>query len=270
MKKLFLLFITALILSPAIAQEAKPAKTSKKEARKLRISAIAKQEEEGVLKYKKQTVVGLKLTTDGYGGFLEIARARSVRKARLFQLDISERKHPKEEKQQSPNDFYGLSGPIIYGKRNFFYPIKLGVQEQFLFGNKGNKNGVCLTGNIGGGLVLGLLRPYMLDVDDNDGSGNSKYIQYDPSDTTYGFLDFNRINNGPNLGTGWNKLKMTPGLYLKTALRFDFGKYNEMVNAIEVGVTGEYYAKKIPQMVFNKEEQFFLSAYVSLMFGKRK
>jgi hypothetical protein len=43
-----------------------------------------------------------------------------------------------------------------------------------------------------------------------------------------------------------------------------------VVSALEVGVTGEFYAKKIPQMLFNKQKQFFFSAYIALMIGKRK
>ncbi|MEI9956795.1 MAG: hypothetical protein WDM90_10950 [Ferruginibacter sp.] len=65
-------------------------------------------------------------------------------------------------------------------------------------------------------------------------------------------------------------MKVTPGLYVKPAVRFDYGKLNELVSAIEVGVTGEFYSKKIPQMLYNKQQQFFFSAYFAIMFGKRK
>lgn len=82
----------------------------------------------------------------------------------LFQLEITERKHAKDEKQQVN---FSTTAPIIYGKINFFYPVKLGVQKQFLFGNKGNKNGVSITGNVGGGFIAGLLRPYMVEVNKN-------------------------------------------------------------------------------------------------------
>jgi len=43
-----------------------------------------------------------------------------------------------------------------------------------------------------------------------------------------------------------------------------------LVSAIEVGLAGEFYTKKIPQMIYAKQKQFFFSAYVSIMFGKRK
>ena len=267
MKKLFSLFITAVLITPCIAQDTKANTKTKKEERKLRISAIAKQEEEGVIKYKKHTAFGLKLTTDGYGGFLEVARAQSVKRSLLFQLDIAERKHPKEEKTQYISQYAFPTSPIIFGKLNFFYPVKIGVQQQFLLGNKGNKNGVSITGNLGGGLIAGLLRPYQIEVQTDS---TLTYVKYDPNDTAQTFLNPAGYNRGPGLGKGWNQLKVTPGLYVKTALRFDFGKYNELVNAAEVGLTAEFYSRKIPKMVFNKEKQFFLSAYVSILFGKRK
>jgi hypothetical protein len=57
---------------------------------------------------------------------------------------------------------------------------------------------------------------------------------------------------------------------VKPAIRFDYGKYNEMVSAIEIGLIGEFYAKKIPQMVYQKERQLFVSAFVAIVFGRRK
>lgn len=268
MKKLFLLFITAAIISPCMAQEAKPAQKNKKEERRMRIAAIAKQEEEGVIKYKKHTAAGIKLTNDGYGLFIEVARAQSVKRALLFQLDIAERKHRKEVKQQNPNDFYGLTSPIIYAKTNYFYPVKLGAQKQFLLGNKSNKNGVSITGNGGGGFVAGILRPYLVEVSTD--SVSSRFIKYDPNEPNGGAFLNGPFIGGPSLSQGWNQLKWTPGLYAKGAVRFDFGKYNEMINAVEVGVSGEYYFKKVSQMATLAEKQFFFNGYVSLIFGKRK
>lgn len=262
MKKIFFSLLILPLCTQVQAQEkTKSAKDVKKEIRKERVTAIAKQEEEGVITYSKHILGGIKLTNDGYGAFIEVGRAQSVKKSLLFQLDISERKHPKEEKQFSQS---GNTGPFIYGKINFFYPVKLGVQQQFLLGNKGNKNGVSISANVGGGISLGLLRPYLLGYD-----SSGVQIFKGLADDSTRFLTEDPIS-GPNFGTGFNKLKVTPGAYAKAALRFDYGKYNEMISALEVGVTGEFYSKAIPQMAFTKHEKFFFSAYVALIFGKRK
>jgi hypothetical protein len=267
MKKIFLVAITVFAVFTAMAQhDSTGMRKKKKEERRERINAIIRQEEEGVIKYKKHLAFGFKLTNDGYGGFVEVARAQSVRRSLLFQLDISERKHPKEEKRES--EIYAGTSPFIYGKINYFYPIRLGVQQQFLLGNKGNKNGVSISGNIGGGLSLGLLRPYLVEVD-TTGFQDFVYVGYDSPDSAL-FLNSGLIAGGPNLGTGWKNLKLTPGAYVKAGLRFDYGKYNEMLTAVEVGLSAEFYSKKIPQMIYQKQDRFFVAAYVALVFGRRK
>lgn len=260
MKKIiFSVLVVALGLT-SFAQGDK--RVSKKEERRQRISTITRQEEEGVIKYKKHFAVGGKLTSDGYGGFIEVGKAQSINRGLLFQLEITEKKHPKEEKQQLE---FTQSVPLSYGKINFLYPVKLGAQQQIILGNKGNKNGVSVTANVGGGLILGLLRPYLIDVDNN---GTRGYISYEDDSTA--FLNTAGYIRGPTFGTGWNRLKVRPGLYLKPALRFDYGKYNEVVNAIEVGITTEYFSKPIQQMIFQKNERFFFTGFVAIIFGRRK
>jgi len=265
MKKILFLLAALSFSFGVFAQERPNAKKTKKEEKRKRIDALIKQEEEGVIAYKKQTVYGLKLISDGYAGFFEIGRGKSVKKAMLYQFEIAERKHQKEEKSPSYSNF---SAPIIYGKLNFFYPVKLGVQQQILLGNKSNKNGVSVAGNLGGGLCIGLLRPYEIEIDK---AGTRTFIKYDSPDSMR-FIDAynDQTASGPNFGTGWKHLKVTPGIYVKPAVRFDYGKLNELVSALEVGVSAEFYAKKIPQMLYNKQKQFFFSAYVAILFGKRK
>ena len=94
------------------------------------------------------------------------------------------------------------------------------------------------------------------------------YIKYNSQDSLQ-FLS-GQIYGGPGLSKGWSELTVDPGLYAKAAVRFDYGAFNEIISAIEVGVTGEYYSKKIPIMVYNPEKQFFFGGYVAIMFGKRK
>jgi len=281
MRKLIFICLAVVVTLPSLAQMSKK---EKKDERKQKINALIKQEEEGVIAYKKHSALGFKLTNDGYGGFYEVGRAQSIKKALLFQFDIAERKHPKEDKQ---TNYSAPSSPFIYGKINYFYPVKLGVQQQFVLGNKTNRNGVSVTGNFGGGLSLAFLRANNLYVNDLE-KGNRKLIHYESNDSTLIqsgtrptyvadsslFTDSNLLNflmvSGSGFGKGWGPLKITPGLYAKAALRFDYGQYNEMLNALEVGVSGELYSKKIPQLVYTEPTQYFINLYVSIMFGKRK
>ena len=281
MRKLFFIFLTIVATLPSFSQKSKKDKLME---RKQRINALVKQEEEGVVAYHKQSAFGIKLTTDGYGGFYEVGRSKSVKKALLFQFELTERKHSKEEKQSNISI---PSSPFVFGKINYCYPLKLGVQQQYLLGNKTNRNGISVTGNFGGGISLALLRPYNLEVN-NLKNGTRKYIRYQSSDSTLysstgqsshvpdsilftnsSILSFLQVS-GAGSGKGWNQMTVTPGIYTKASLRFDYGKYNELLNALEVGVMAEFYSKAIPQLVYSKPKQLFISAYVSILFGKRK
>ena len=131
---------------------------------------------------------------------------------------------------------------------------------------------MAVTANFGGGVTLGLLRPYYLEVNDT-ANGSRKAIKYDSPDSTT-FISANKLGSlsvsSGGFSKGWNEIKVTPGAYAKAALRFDYGRYNEIVSAIEVGITAEYYSKKIPQLIFVTPKSFFLNVYVAILFGKRK
>jgi len=100
-----------------------------------------------------------------------------------------------------------------------------------------------------------------------DGNGVD-YVKYDSQDSVQYLTG--KIVGGGGLSKGWNEMTVDPGLYAKMAFRFDYGAYNEVISAIEVGIAGDYYSKAVPQMVYNSQNNFFFSAYVTILFGKRK
>jgi hypothetical protein len=259
MRKLIILFGISFLAGSISAQETNE---QRQEERQAHINELSKEEEEGVITYKKSFDFGLKLLNDGYGFYFDLGRAKNVKIATLYQLEISERKAIKEEKETSP---FINSNPFIFGKENFIYPVRLGVQQQRLLGNKANKNGVNITANYGGGISLSVIRPYYVQVIKNN---ELVYVKYDSADSSY-FLS-GQIISGPTFGKGWNDLSVTPGLYAKTAVRFDYGRFNQIISAIEIGACADYYTKEVPILIQNPAKQFFFSGYVSVLFGKRK
>jgi hypothetical protein len=265
-KQFILLFIAASVAVGSFAQETgrKDRKSEKKENKRKKIDNIVRQEEEGVLVYRKQNIFGFELRTNGYGAFYELGRMKTARKTTIYHIGISEIKNIKEEKFPSGGIIFGGT-PFVYGKINNFYQFKLGFGQQYILGQKGNRNGVAVAAVGHGGLSLGLLRPYYLEVEGNGGS--TKFIKYD-DDTTV-FLN-GPIYGGGGLGKGWSELKIKPGVYAKTGLRFDIGRFNEVVTAIEAGVSAEYYFSKIPIMAKQPEKNLFFQGYVAIEFGRRK
>ena len=275
MKKLFIPLCLFFFLQSS-AQDSTDTRRSEKETRKeekrQRQNAILKQEEEGILAYNKQTVFGLQLRTNGYGVFLELGRAKSPRFTNLYLLELSEIKHQKEEKSGTTNGIF--SNSFIYGKINNFYQAKLGFGQQYIFGQKGNKNGIAVMGIYQGGLSIGLLRPYYINV--NDANNKNRDIKYDSPDSLL-FLT-GGINGSSGLGKGWSEIKIKPGAFVKGALRFDFGRFNEQVQAVEIGLSVEGYSQKIQIMAPGngqggagvKPQQLFFQGHIAILFGRRK
>lgn len=268
MKKLFILIILASVALSSSAQDStlsrRERKAQEKDAKRQKINSLIKQSEEGALIYSRQSIIGLQFRTNGYGAFYELGKMRTTRKTNIYRIDITEIKNPKEDKLQSGGFFLG--NPYVFGKINNFYQVTLGFGQQYLLGQKGNKNGVAVSAVYNGGLALGLLRPYYIEVQDQNGANQT--IKYTPQDSVL-FIGPTIIGGG-GLGKGWSEIKVKPGAFVKTALRFDYGRFNEMVSGIEAGLSLEFYSSKIPIMLQQNDKQLFFQGYISVLFGRRK
>jgi hypothetical protein len=269
--KKLILFIFLLTSSGALlAQDSTAVSTprNKRKAERLkRQEAMMKQEEEGNLAYIKQNGFGIQLRTNGYGIFFEIGKRKTQRFTNTYSIELTEIKHPKEEK--SGGGFF--SNPFVYGKINNFYQAKLGYGQQYILGQKGNKNGVAVIALAQGGFSMGMMKPYYLNV-----SSSGETIKYTPYDSAT-FLFYDPNNSGAGFIKGWNEVKLTPGAYLKAALRFDFGRFNESVSAVEIGMSVEAYADKVSILapVTSNEsavgpQRFFYQGHIAFVFGRRK
>jgi hypothetical protein len=119
----------------------------------------------------------------------------------------------------------------------------------------------------GGGFSAGLLRPYYLEV--LSSTSTRELIKYTGSNKA-DFLNPSNILGRGGLTRGWNEIKFVPGFQARTALRFDYGRYNEMVSAVEIGINASYYTQNMPMVLDVPERKFFFNAYAAICFGKRK
>jgi hypothetical protein len=265
-KKILLLSLGFLFTTMAWAQSSPtPQQKNKKSEKKERINAMMKMEEEGEIIFNKHAVFGIKLNTDGYGLSFEKGKFITPRRTRLIQIELNEKKHPKEDKDAGSIDFFGNVNQFVFGKANNFYQLKGAYGQQYLIGGKSNKNGIAVSALWAGGIALGFEKPYYVDVQDRTTDERSRKKFVDIEDTN----QFNYLG-ASGFTVGWGEVKLNPGAHAKTALRFDYGRFNEVVSAIEAGVNIEYYANAVQQMIQNKENHLFFNAYVTLLFGKRK
>ena len=266
MKKLFLVTSISLITLNLFAQDStnnyRYSQTDKKAAKRDRINNLLRMEEEGELIFNKQGIFGIRIATDGYGISYEKGKFKTPNRTVLLQFELNEKKIHKDHKVAAAYNGYNFNS-VVVGKLNNFYEFKASIGQQHLIGGKGNKNGVAVTALYSGGLTLGILKPYFVDVQDQQGNTfQSKY----PTIIDSGYLEL----GASGFTVGWNDITVKPGVNGKVAMRFDYGRLNTTITAIEAGVTAEYFFSSIPMLYLVPYKQFFFNAYVSIMFGRRK
>lgn len=276
-KKIGLVLVAFLFCGAAFAQEKQTkeernkSKEQKKAERRAEINELIKKEEAGAIIYNKYSVFGGKLYNDGWALLYEKGKLKSPEINNFWTIEFGERKHPKEEKLRSNSSAFFFGNPLIYGKQNNFFFLRGGFGQQRLIGNKGVRHGVSVSWLYGGGISLGLLKPYYVEVVDPL-TGELTEIKWEGNDsrTDTLFLDPGSLIGGANVFKGFGEMSFNPGIYAKTGVRFDYGRYNELVSAIEVGISTDFYFSKMPIMLRNDPKQFFGNVYLAVEFGRRR
>jgi hypothetical protein len=65
-------------------------------------------------------------------------------------------------------------------------------------------------------------------------------------------------------------MKVVPGVHAKAAMRFDWGRFNNTVTALEFGFNFEFYTRRVEQLATVEGKNFFANGYLSLLFGRRR
>ncbi len=264
-KKVLFVLLAALSLLTAQAQAVKTRQQIKKE-REQKLDRMRKGEDEDAIIFNKQSAFGARLNTDGWGLFYEHGKYKTLTLTNLWWISLDERKDPKEDKVTNTDGVFQIGNPFVYGKINNFYQLKIGIGQQRLIGGKDVKNGVAVSAIYGGGISAGLLKPYYINAPDSLNEAHD--IRYSPE--TDSIFRLGPINGGSNFGKGFNEIKFVPGAFARVALRFDYGHFNELLSAIETGITAQYYTKDVQIMLDQPKKKFFFNAYVAIVFGKRK
>ncbi len=216
---------------------------------------------------------GLQLNTNGWGVVIDYGRyfgaaqfgnkTDQFHHVNLFQLEIGEIKHPKE--LRSGGSFLGITmqpQSYILGKINNFYRVKLGYGQRRMIAGKPESGTVAVHWIYAGGLALGLVKPYYLNLIT---TGSTRYSE----DNEATFVNPGYINGAAGFSKGFNEIKTVMGIHAKSGLHFDFANRRKLVAAIELGINAEYYFKKIDQMVGQDPKSSFVNLYGVIQLGKR-
>lgn len=262
------LFTTGLMAQYQVKQEGEPAPgtTQKK----------------GIV-YNKEFSFGANLASNGWGVWGETGKILNIYRTRVFQFEFSDIRHPKEKRQSaelnilnstvsSPRDFY-------FGKQNEFFVLRAGFGYKRNIAEKARKNGVKLSILYVGGVSIGVLKPYYLELAyfvenpaDSSFVVETRTERYEDNPETGNadkFLNWREILGAAPFAKGFNELSIVPGVYGKVALNFEWGARDNFITALEAGIKADIYYKRVPIMIIDDNRPFFFAAYVSFQVGKR-
>ena len=220
--------------------------------------------------YSRETVFGVDLNTNGglIGGIMfrhtrELGLGRYVN----FGGELVVVKHPNEVR--TANSYTG--NVFILGKKNYLFALRPQVGYEFVLFTKGKEDGIQVDALINGGPTIGFLKPYYIQYDDGT---NVEIVPYDPAYYDPATKGAGIVGSG-GFFHGFDRMKIVPGLHLKTGLSFEFGSFGSGVSGVEAGALFEAYPKRIDLLDISSaystyNRWFFSSLYVNIYFGGRR
>jgi len=215
--------------------------------------------------FERQWSLGAMAHSNGWG--LKFRRGKNVTSLRQFMWELEFSTYKSTKEIRTINPYFADSRSYLYGKLNYLSFLRGGVGQQHILNRKPYWGGVQVSWLYYGGLSLGLTKPVYLYIV----HFNSGFTDYEVTEEKYNpdihFVD--NIYGRASFLSGILKLGFYPGVYAKTGLDFEFGVKNKTISSLEVGATLDYSPIPIPIMAYNPRQNFFLTLYVSFMFGKR-
>lgn len=228
--------------------------------------------------YRDEYHVGLNLNTNG--GLIGGVSGKQIRhlyqnKYRMFTLDLVNVKHDQE--QRYPSAYTG--NLYVIKKQNYFFVIRPSYGREYVLFKRAPDEGVQVNGAIGGGLSLGVLKPYFINYDYSKGRDQSD-VRSEPFMPGHHDNEPARIVGRGSIFSGIGQSSIVPGLNLRGSLNFQFGNSGRTVSGIEVGGVVEGFFKfgngsfispaEINIIPYAEKDWLFTALFVNIYYGLRK
>ncbi len=212
--------------------------------------------------YSSEIIWGINKNTNGglIGGFI-LKYGREINEGffETFGVELSNVKHPKEQRTQTAN-----GSTFIWGKQNYLYTVRLQYGREKILFKKAPQQGVQINALLSVGPTIGLVAPYYISV--ALGPFESQSVPFDPDihKSQRNIIGTGRLFQG--LGEADFKL----GANLKAGLNFEFGTFKRNVTGFEVGFMLEAFTEEIVIVPEAENRSVFPSAFITLFYGSRK
>ena len=221
---------------------------------------------ENMILYNRQKTYGVILHNLGLGINYRSGKRLSIFNTRMFELEFAYMKSYKQVKMVNP--YVINSKRYVYGKSNDVFFLRGGFVWKKLLNRKPYWGGVELRVIYGGGISIGIAKPYYLYIiKDISGSGYKFTIipeRYDP--TKHSNTDI--FGRAP-FSKGFNEISIHPGLQLKGGLNFEFGTQNTKIKSVEIGAAIDILPTGMTIMYYSANQIVFPTFYISISLGKR-
>lgn len=209
---------------------------------------------------------------------VNIGKIKTYYKTNYYHLSIGYLKDPREKRQNRNLSFSfpERSKSFSFGKQNSVINLRAGIGKKKFLSEKAKRRGIAIGYDYTIGPSLALMKPYFLELiyDLENGKPNEKELRSESysDDNAAKFTNYNEIFGGSGYFSGIGDVSIVPGLHGKLGLFFSMGAFDKYVKALEVGVMGDFYIKKLPIMIETEEisnKPYFFNFYVKFIIGKR-
>lgn len=219
--------------------------------------------------YSDESAIRLDLRTNGFEVGYMWGSYETFYKYKYYNISVGNVKDPREYSTRYNLPQIGaISSSYAYGKINSLFQIKGAIGVRKSFSEKTKSDGVIIGYNYEYGLNLGILKPYVLRIAVPGEGGRNEALVYYSEETADIFLNQNLTRSHAGFRSGWDNVKLRPGLNGRAGLNFSFGRDDQFVRALEAGVDASLYFNAVDLMV-DSNKPYFINLYVSLQLGWR-
>lgn len=202
------------------------------------------------------TIAGI-LYSNGWGAEYSYGKMKNIKRKTLYSADFAIVHDPKEIKISNP--YSTQNSRYVYGKTHSLINIRITYGKLYRFYQKLDKGGVEVRGYYKVGAVFGFVKPIYYKIGREEKIEKFNSAAHVSSTDIYGKASYFK---------GFGEMKVVPGVNVKTALSFEFGKKDLVINAIEGGVSMDLFPQKIELMANDYSDFYFVSLFIAGRFGK--
>ena len=209
---------------------------------------------------------GINISTNGFFLNANYMWIRNIFYEEGIDIALGYKKHYKE---QNTSGFNRSGYDLVYGKLNSLYYLRTGVGQKRLILDKHDIGSIKITYLFFTGFSTGIVKPVYINVLEKVG----EFYEIKKRKFDYNKHLRNNIHSGNIFTTGFSEISITPGLYLKGGLNFDYSSRSGYTTSIEMGVVVDFYFNEIHLMekalVEDGSKNLFIDLYISINFGKK-